>query len=70
MPEPHKTESKAQSPVQGEAQSAAMRGADPDFDLDLLLENLKKSPWERMQANDDALRLVEMLQNGLKHAES
>ena len=31
------------------------------IDLSLLEDSLTKTPWERMQANDDALRFAESL---------
>ncbi len=34
---------------------------DGDVDLSLLKESLAKTPWERMQANDDALNFAESL---------
>lgn len=33
-----------------------------EMDLSLLEESLAKSVWERMLANDDALRLADLLQ--------
>jgi hypothetical protein len=38
----------------------------------LLEDSLTKSPWERMQANDDALNLGETLRAAMerRHAES
>ncbi len=35
---------------------------DDGIDLSLLDESLSKTVWERMLANDDALRLADMLQ--------
>jgi hypothetical protein len=32
-----------------------------DIDASLLTESLRMSPWERMQANDDALNFAESL---------
>jgi hypothetical protein len=34
---------------------------DSGIDLSLLEENLAKTVWERMLANDDALRLADLL---------
>ena len=34
-----------------------------DFDLSLLKDSLAKTPWERMQANDDALNFGESAQS-------
>lgn len=35
-------------------------------DLSLLEESLTKTPWERMQANDDALRFAESLRAAME----
>jgi hypothetical protein len=37
-----------------------------DIDLWLLQESLAKTPWERMQANDDALNFAESLRAAMK----
>ena len=37
-----------------------------DFDLSLLQDSLAKTPWERMQANDDALNFAESLRAAMK----
>jgi hypothetical protein len=37
-----------------------------DIDLALLKDSLAKTPWERMQANDDALNFAETLRAGMK----
>jgi hypothetical protein len=41
-----------------------------DFDLSLLKDSLAKTPWERMQANDDALNFGESLRAAMlkRHA--
>lgn len=39
--------------------------SDDGVDLTLLEESLAKTVWERMQANDDALRLADLLQAAL-----
>ncbi len=43
-----------------------------EMDLSLLDESLTKTPWERMQANDDALRFGELLSGAMerRNAES
>ena len=43
-----------------------------DIDLSLLKDSLAKTPWERMQANDDALNFAESLRAAMekRHAES
>ncbi len=53
------------SATKSAAQSEMLsRGATSDdgIDLTLLEESLAKTVWERMLANDDALRLADMLQ--------
>jgi len=42
-----------------------------DFDLSLLKDSLAKTPWERMQANDDALNFGQSLRTAMlkRHAE-
>ena len=37
-----------------------------DIDLSLLGDSLAKTPWERMQANDDALNFGESLRNAME----
>jgi hypothetical protein len=37
-----------------------------DIDLLLLKDNLAKTPWERMQANDDALNFAESLRTAMQ----
>ena len=39
---------------------------DGDVDVSLLKINLAKSPWERMQANDDALNFAESLHTAME----
>jgi hypothetical protein len=41
-----------------------------DVDLSLLRDSLAKTPWERMQANDDALNFADSLRKamGERHA--
>ncbi len=52
--------------------SPAYRARSEDLDVLLLEDSLTKSPWERMQANDDALNLGETLRAAMerRHAES
>ena len=40
------------------------------IDLSLLRDSLSKTPWERMQANDDALNFAESLRHAMmnRHA--
>ena len=40
--------------------------ADGDVDVLLLKDSLAKTPWERMQANDDALNFAESLRAAMK----
>jgi len=42
-------------------QSAPYGLPSPEIDLSLLMDSLAKTPWERMQANDDALNFGESL---------
>ncbi|HTI97346.1 MAG TPA: hypothetical protein VL527_00480 [Dongiaceae bacterium] len=37
-----------------------------EVDLSLLQDSLPKSPWERMQANDDALNFAETLRSSME----
>ena len=39
---------------------------DDDLDVSLLEESLARTPWERMQANDDALRFAESLRAAME----
>ena len=39
---------------------------DHGVDIGLLDESLTQTPWERMQANDDALRFAETLRAAMK----
>jgi len=43
-----------------------------DIDFSLLEDSLAKTPWERMQANDDALNFAELLRSAMekRNAES
>jgi len=49
-----------------EAPPAYRVSADSDIDLSLLRDNLAKTPWERMQANDDALNFAESLRTAME----
>jgi hypothetical protein len=46
--------------------STAYRTTHPEFDLSLLLDSLAKTPWERMQANDDAVNFAESLRTAME----
>jgi hypothetical protein len=48
-----------------EASPAQMADAE-DFDLSLLKDSLAKTPWERMQANDDALNFGDSLRAAMQ----
>ncbi len=37
-----------------------------EIDISLLEDSLKKTPWERMQANDDALRFADTLREAME----
>ena len=49
-----------------ETSAAYHVGADGDIDVSLLKVNLAKTPWERMQANDDALNFAESLRTAME----
>jgi hypothetical protein len=62
MPEKNNSEQsvlKETSPAYGVA-------TDGDIDLSLLKDSLAKTPWERMQANDDALNFAESLRTAME----
>jgi len=40
---------------------------DTGIDLSLLKDSLAKTPWERMQANDDALIFAESLRSAMEN---
>ena len=44
-----------------EAVPACRLATDGEIDVSLLEDSLAKTPWERMQANDDALRFADLL---------
>jgi hypothetical protein len=46
--------------------SAVYRTTHPELDLALLLDSLAKTPWERMQANDDAVNFAESLRTAME----
>jgi hypothetical protein len=41
-------------------------GTESEFDVSLLADSLAKTPWERMQANDDALRFADSLRDAME----
>jgi hypothetical protein len=44
-----------------EAATVWRPATDDDMDVSLLENSLARTPWERMQANDDALRFADSL---------
>ena len=44
-----------------EAATAWRPATDDDVDVSLIEDSLARTPWERMQANDDALRFADSL---------
>ena len=54
-----------------EEESASSReGTDGGIDVLLLEDSLAKTPWERMQANDDALRFADLLRAALEERDA
>jgi len=49
-----------------EPASQCASGSDVGIDLSLLEDSLSKTPWERMQANDDALRFADSLRAAME----
>ena len=41
-------------------------GTEGEIDVSLLEDSLAKTPWERMQAIDDALRFADSLRDAMK----
>jgi hypothetical protein len=41
-------------------------GVEAEFDVSLLEDSLARTPWERMQANDDALRFADSLRDAME----
>lgn len=54
------------SPAVKEENSACRAPQDETIDIPLLEDSLTKTPWERMQANDDAVRFADSLRAALK----
>ncbi len=59
-------ESENKVTVLNEAAPTYGLAADDDIDLSLLRDSLAKTPWERMQANDDALNYAESLRAAMQ----
>jgi hypothetical protein len=49
-----------------EAALECLLGSEAEIDVALLEDSLAKTPWERMQANDDALRFADSLRDALE----
>ena len=41
-------------------------GTEAEIDISLLEDSLARTPWERMQANDDALRFMDSLRDAME----
>ena len=61
----HPKADKSERPPEPQAAQARSLTVDEGLDLSLLEDSLAKTPWERMQANDDALRFAETLQTAM-----
>jgi len=55
-----------QESILNEASPVYLAATDGDIDLSLSRESLAKTPWERMQANDDALNFAESLRAAME----
>ena len=49
-----------------EAAPEYLAGTEGEIDVSLLEDSLAKTPWERMQANDDALRFADSLRAAME----
>jgi hypothetical protein len=70
MPNGAKAEESANALAVQETAWAYRGAADDEIDVSLLDDSLAKTPWERMQANDDALRFADTLRAAMakRHA--
>jgi hypothetical protein len=59
-------ELKAKAPEKASVAPADRLGPDAGLDLELLEDSLAKTPWERMLANDDALRFADSLRAAME----
>jgi len=59
-----------ETPVPSACGPAWQAAIDMGFDMSLIEDNLAKTPWERMQDHDGALRLVDLLQEAKKAADA
>jgi len=50
----------------GEAATTGGAARDDDMDVSLLEDSLARTPWERMRANDDALRFADSLRAAME----
>jgi hypothetical protein len=65
--EPRDTNPGESAPVEAIPEPAAGCGNGSDEGIDLsLLDSLSKTPWERMQANDDALLFADLLRAAME----
>jgi hypothetical protein len=53
-----------------EAASMDRDTSDDGVDVSLLEDSLAKTPWERMQANDDALRFADSLRAAMEERDA
>ncbi len=53
-----------------EATSVYCDPSDDGVDVALLEDSLAKTPWERMQANDDALRFADSLRTAMEERDA
>ncbi|HOX57085.1 MAG TPA: hypothetical protein P5205_00120 [Candidatus Paceibacterota bacterium] len=60
------SERKAEAPENPPAAPADRISLDDGLDVWLLEESLAKTPWERMLANDDALRFADSLRSAMR----
>lgn len=49
-----------------EEDSWCCEAAESGIDVSLLEDSLARTPWERMQANDDALRFADLLRTAME----
>ena len=59
-------EPKAEKSMEALTAPTCAGAADNEIDVSLLEDSLAKTPWERMQANDDALRFADSLRAAMQ----
>ena len=64
--EKHAADERESGSAVEEPARACSAPAEEELDISLLEDSLAKSPWERMQANDDALRFAESLRAAME----